>query len=409
MKEAGSRMGFFSSHSQRLACGALCGLAAVVLQGCTSFDPLDNRAETLNLSLSSYMNTASLLNLARASLGEPLVFANVTTVQAHNSATGNLGLPSITLGPILPTAVRNYVFGSNSTTFSGSSDFSISLPDDPNSTAALLAPATPALLAFLLRQGYDRAQVFYLLVDSIRIVDRTRVTSYFNDPNDTQRFVAFGGQLATLLRNGLTAQIAASAVPASRSFPPSRFCFDPQLPPPFFAQNLSPSVNSTCDNNAGWVQAKSEAGDAPGEKPANSKPQSRSGEPAQRSGAARAADASGTPPQSSYEIEDTQGRRVAISLRSALAIHNYLGAFIARHNDIINVAEPRLGGTGGFIQITEGATDCFVNVVYSGRRFCIPKTAFYTKNTLSILRQIINLNTTPNASAPMTTVVRVTP
>src|SRR5690348_3067412 len=115
-------------------------LVSLSLLGCTSFDPLDNRAENFNLSATDYSNNAILLNVIRASLLEPLTFVTITSVDGTGSASGNLGLPTISFGPHLSTSPRAFSFGPNSATRSNSNTFHVSVVNDPASFTALLAP-----------------------------------------------------------------------------------------------------------------------------------------------------------------------------------------------------------------------------------------------------------------------------
>jgi hypothetical protein len=126
------------------------GLSAIAIfagltAGCAEIEGnIGSRADNFNRTVADYSNEATLLNLVRAGNSEPLTFVGITGTTGHNTLTGNMGLPTLTVGPEAPVGalnpVRNYSFGPNTLSGSQSSDFTLSVTADPGTYAALLTP-----------------------------------------------------------------------------------------------------------------------------------------------------------------------------------------------------------------------------------------------------------------------------
>lgn len=370
--------------------------------GCTTYQPIDQTAETINRDTTDYYSLAVLLNIIRARWAEPLGFVSVSGITTSDSYSAMLGLPSITFGPNLPTTPRQFVFGPNSVSRGGNNNVTFGVIDDPASYVALLAPVNPAIIGFLINQGYDRVQLFYLLVDRLRVVDKNgKAIYYINNPEHDDEFGPFGGKLADLLVSGLTSQVDATAVPNTHPLPASKLCFDPALPKPVYYSNLDVSAHYriTCDN-ADWMEAPpppAASADGAGQTPAAAKPKPT--EPAAAKSKLTAA----------YSFVDTQGNKVEVYLRSAYGVYQYLGQLLRANGglgtDIDNLLDPT-GRTGGLLTITSGTSDCFVQTDYRDKHYCIPNSAIYTKRTFTLLHQLVALNATPT-NVPTTTIVHV--
>jgi hypothetical protein len=244
--------------------GALAAAVAGLFGSCAEIDNIESRTETINRGVADYYNESILLNILRASKSEPLAFVSVSSVTGHNTVTGNIGFPTITVGPHTPVIspaqvpARNYSFGPNTASRSVANDWTASVVDDAASYAGLLAPVNPAIIGFFLNQGYSRELLFFLFVDRIKIADiRSKTTDpvteekyyrvfeeYENKPVGADAFVdeeqkhasfqninfeCFQAYLAMMIREGFTAQVDVDALPAARSIPANRFCADPTL------------------------------------------------------------------------------------------------------------------------------------------------------------------------------------
>jgi hypothetical protein len=61
------------------------------------------------------------------------------------------------------------------------------------------------------------------------------------------------------------------------------------------------------------------------------------------------------------------------------------------------------------IVVDDPSTECFTKVVYSDKRFCVPRKSKNTKMALSLLHELANLYTRPtNTQQPNSGTVRVT-
>ena len=391
------------------------------MQSCTTFDPLDQTGETVNRNATDYANDATLLNVVRAKLSEPLAFITITSLSGTQSAMGSLGFAGITFGPHLSTQPRNFLFGPNSVTRSNSNTFNISVVDDPGSFAALLAPVNPAILAFFINQGYSRSLLFFLFVDQIREMEvdskgkETGIAlhTYVNkpvgrNPPPDSTFPQFINFMANLLNEGLTAQIDVTQLPTGKSLPPSRLCIDRFAPRPAFGQTFAVAPppagkNPALCENAPWLQTQAAStGGSGGDLASN---------PAKPPKAA----AISAPPKApsmhlvAYPVVDQESRHYQLFMRSTYSAYNYIGTLLSENTDIDNLQVPDESGYGGIINIKINKPgDCFAQVSYRNIDYCVANNATNTKNLFSLLHQLQQLQTAP-ANVPTTLTVTAIP
>jgi hypothetical protein len=161
----------------------VCGASLLILTGCNVLGTIQERAEALNTTAADYASAAILYNVVRASKAEPLNFVSLSAFTGHQTASIGIGLPNIIIGADRTTAQNLFIFGPNSISGSESNDFNVGVIDDPASYAALLKPADPATLGFILSQSYDPALVLFLFVSYIQIVNTDGSSMvYENDP-----------------------------------------------------------------------------------------------------------------------------------------------------------------------------------------------------------------------------------
>lgn len=171
----------------------VCLLIALVVSGCAVIDPVDSRYDTVSRSLAKARNEAIFLNLIRASHNYPLDFVTISNVTPQMSNTTSFALPSFLLGPklngALPTTIdRDVVFGnttaSNST--SVSTNFSVSTQETQSFYQGFLKPIDLEVADYFIRQDYSRELLFWLFVDSVEVdvPGRQPIGSSFNPPND---------------------------------------------------------------------------------------------------------------------------------------------------------------------------------------------------------------------------------
>jgi hypothetical protein len=211
---------------------------------------IEERAETVNLAAATYVSSAILYNVLRASEAEPLNFVSFTGVTGHETSSAAIGLPTIIIGPGRTPEQHLFLFGPNTVSASSSNDFNISVVDDPASQAALLTPVDPATMGFFINQGYNPDHVFFLFISKIVDLDKSGkvIRAYENEPygyiqpEDHCRTVNdfgfncnwnpdFYSRLKILLKYRLSVEVDPRFVPAQGASGNARFCFDPNVPP----------------------------------------------------------------------------------------------------------------------------------------------------------------------------------
>ena len=418
------------------AARAMCALACSgLLSGCATFRPEEGRIGEINKSASDYTEQSVLLNVVRSEKYEPLSFIVVTGLDGTNSLTGSLGFAGFTLGPHPAASPRDFLLGPNAVSRTGSNTFHVSVVDDPPSFVALLSPLTPATLAFFANEGYPRELLFFLLVDHIRVTEPARGSKaklYRNDPSDPAAFQDFIGVMATLLNDGLTAEIDVAGVPAGRALPKSALCFDPSLPPPPFtgASSAGAGLAASCET-ARWVEGAASGAAA------------ASGPPTMTLGMVAAPDGSlwtplpggtvirhlvpGKPPEDfalppkkkdpatapliAFPLVDAEGTIYEVSFRSVYGVYAYLGALRrgggGRPTDISNLLKLDGDGKGGILDITAARGACFTAVDYEGGHYCVPERADNTKRLFNLLHQLQQISTAPSNAPTTLTVTNV--
>jgi hypothetical protein len=446
-------------------CAALCAAS------CTTFTPLDQTGESINRNATSYANNATLLNVVRASLSEPITFITITGLDGTDQAGSSLGLPGITVGPKLPATPRNYfTFGPNSVTRANQNTFHISVVDDPASFTALLTPLNPAMIGFFIRQGYPRELLFFLFIDELREIDDhgNVVAQWTNDPshNTDTGFGGFIGQMATLLKDGLTAEIDVSNIPTGRAVPLSRLCSDLSLSAPVFAGKPTADhigvpatlpVDTCASNETDWIQTQGGGAVTAG---GSTSPASAPGAGATFTaghdgslwvslggqnkvarvtyapdGKLQLSDVVSLPPAPKsprngpyvaytfqHKTMDQTTKAITTTtyqffMRSTYGVYNYVGALLHHQTGITNLLEADESGYGGISHILKseeaahpGALGCFAEVTYRSIRYCVQNASNRTKQVFTLLHELQELNTAPaNAPTTLTTVSTPSP
>ena len=86
---------------------AAIGLSGL-LSGCLALGDIDRRATTFDQGVGSFQNRAVLLNLARASLKEPMYFVSIGATQAQGTEDLRASVPSFGEGPNLTATTRAF-------------------------------------------------------------------------------------------------------------------------------------------------------------------------------------------------------------------------------------------------------------------------------------------------------------
>ncbi len=168
-------------------------LIALAMTGCAVIDPVDSRYDTISRSIAKARNEAIFLNLIRASHNYPLDFVTIANVTPGMTNTTSFALPSFLVGPrlngALPTTIdRDVVFGntsaSNST--SVSTNFSVSTQETQSFYEGFLKPIDLVVADYFIRQNYSRELLFWLFVDSVEVdlPGHAPIGSRFDPPRD---------------------------------------------------------------------------------------------------------------------------------------------------------------------------------------------------------------------------------
>ncbi len=360
----------------------------ILVGGCAALDHVDDRVLTANRTSATASSETILLNIVRASRFEPLNFTSLTGLTGHD--TGSIGLPTITWPPhLLPT------YGTTNGTgqLTISNDFNVSVLDDPNSYAALLAPVNPAIIGLLIKQGYPRELLFFLLIDHIKILSDGKEfkDAYFNDPLSNDDFSRFNLVLENLVVSGLTVESDNESMPSTKVVPSYLLCFDKNLPIPNRDNSRLVQYWPKCDAydpNEKWRDA-------------------RSSDPTQT----RKINGKDVlpPARPYYEVffPGKNGDRIRISTRSVFGIYEYLGKIVRRGGEPFKVKYSDYPDSY-FFSVSSDVTDCFTSISDMDRVYCVPNSANNTKRVFAIIRQLIGILTAPS-NQPSTQTVRTTP
>jgi hypothetical protein len=398
---------------RRSRCSAAMPAAgAIFLSACSMVGSIEERAETVNLAAATYVSSAILYNVLRASEAEPLNFVSFTGVTGHEGSSAGIGLPTIIVGPGRTLEQHLFLFGPNTVSASASNDFNISVVDDPASQAALLTPVDPATMGFFINQGYNPDHVFFLFMSKIIDVDKSgKVIGAYNNepygymqPDDHCRTVNdfgfnchwnsdFYDKLRLLLKYRFSVEVDPRFVPAQAGSGIARFCFSPNVPPGIDSAALAVSsinaIRDTC-------------------RPALLAPEGKIMPPDEAKGS-----------KSTFSFPDPVHADVEVHVytRSVYGAYRFLGELLKLYerrtlsewpkNDPLFSPEPEHQGTR-MLNLTHDRLGCWAKVDYEDEPWCVPAAAQATKRTFQIMQQLFRLFASPS-NQPVTQTVRTIP
>jgi hypothetical protein len=422
-------------------------IVALAMSGCAVVDPVDTRYDTVSRSLAKARNESIFLNLIRASHNYPLDFVTISNVTPAMSNTTSFALPSFLLGPrlngALPTTIdRDVVFGnttaSNSTLVS--TNFSVSTQETQNFYQGFLKPIDLEVADYFIRQNYPRELLFWLFVDSIEIdlPNRAPIGSRFDPPRDygcnqstvDPKLRCFSDFVHLAVGFGLTVEektVQASGGSSNSQSAPSdkspgggtsskaqttssaELCFDPVLA----RHAITEMQNSGLD----FRKVEAKFTDL-----APFQPTPRCG------GSWQSSQPSSKTPQPDYFPFKVGAIGFKIRPRSAYGVFKFLGQLIReqqRRNDPSNDEvsaflppgrdgeqdQPKLltvGKDQNFIEVVRGVPSgsCFVHTWFDDGDYCISDKAETTKTIVSLLAQLIAIQTSAS-DLSITPLVRI--
>jgi hypothetical protein len=195
-----------------------------LLSGCLALGDVDHRATSFDEGVGSFQNRAILLNLARASLKEPMYFISVGSTNGVGTSDFRVSVPSFGEGPNLSATTHAFTFSPGGSTFldnQTSTNTQMNVFSTHDFYLGLMAPLTLSEIDLLLRQGYPRELVFYLTIAKAKITpldanfkpDPAKPPYYlYNDPNGgVTNYEEFSGHIELAMEAGLTTDSAVEA------------------------------------------------------------------------------------------------------------------------------------------------------------------------------------------------------
>lgn len=428
----------------------LVGLSPAILAGCAIVDNVGVHTDTLNESIADYNAYSILLNIVRASESEPLNFVAVTQASPNTSLQGTAGAPSVTFAPYKFTG---YGFSGSSIQGTMSDALTVQPVDDPQSWQALLTPIDVGTIGFFIKQGYQPELLLWLFVDRIRICGDSDCKKYevlVNDPDDGTSFQKFYGLLPALVQSGFTIEIERGR-PKGGTVPSSKICFDrsaalfadeakSRLPPASWRTVSRPLRRNELpkpDNcSKSWLPGKQgDSGNgSDSSKGGTSIPQpiyvylnylSPNKVPTTKSKDSTSAWFD-LPPDLPYPaangawkilwrdklVSKSTKVKIQFSTRSAYGVYLFLGRLLHWQREDERHLPIRLEYTGDDSAILDivnnHLSNCYTQLVYNSAQYCVPREAYNTKRTFTILHQLVGLNIAFTAT-PATLNVRTIP
>jgi len=437
-----------------LVAGAFC---AGLLSACAAVDPVDNRYDNVSRSWAKARNESIFLNLIRASYDDPLSFTTVSNVTPSMTNVSGLSLPSFSIGPAncLPTLAVQTVSNAagaitgNTTTrtstctygtgLSGSptgfgntsasdnltisSNFSVSTQETTAFYTGFLKPIDLLTLSYFIRQGYPAELLFWLFADSFQLEapnsPQTAIGYHYAPPDsygcprEDPYHRCFREWVWIALLAGLTVEektIVTKFQSKWDSTTIARFCFSHD------AQRQA--ENDMGPAFAAYIKRKYMHFSASPSPPCGG----RWGDPKDQ-------EALITDPQPDKFKFTVAGATFRVTPRSAYGVFEFLGNQMRMQRDDIGPTPERafywpppvgeadettvppvlktITGRPPLITVVPaGQGDCFVHTWYLKTDFCVPEDATTTKRIVSLLAQLIAIQTQAS-DLSITPVVRV--
>jgi hypothetical protein len=399
----------------------LVALLATALSGCIAFGSIDKRVQSINRGVANAQNTALLMNVVRASLSEPLYFTSTSAVHGAGTEEFDFSLPSVSFGPGLVDAQRNYTIGAtNSLNSNTSTSFDVDVLGSKDFYAGMLTPLEADDVNLLFSQGYSREMVLYLVVDRLKVTDVSALAPgaddshaptavYFNDPTNPT-FAIFKTFVDQAMLHGLTTEM----------IPP------PEAPPPAADQSKAGGGAVFTGGTLNIVVSQAEKKDDAGPKARLCYDWALATETAKRDftaesprcGALSAEQAKAVVRGGSSVLPVKIGDRryeIVVYTRSIFGVFKYLGGLVAHDREsavrLHHYSELTSEETndGQLLDIGRRGGDCFAQVNYRGGEYCVPNHGSEnTKTIFNVLNALLALKTSPG-DLPATQTVRITP
>jgi hypothetical protein len=407
---------------------------SLALGGCVSSGSLANRGTSIDEGVGKMANRGILLNLARASKGEPLYFVSIGNVQAQGTTDFRLGAPAFTEGASLPLAARQIVQSGTSTFLDNTinTNFQLGVFNTQTFYEGMLQPLGLNDIDLLLHQGFSREMVFYLVIEKAEVTPCPLSASpdpciLYNDPANPS-YVLFQGAIQAAMEHGLVTEVpqnldsyVAPTDPATDQGATGAQQQAKQAAEQVLAQSAGSDVGK-----AGKIDFIL--------RPPPAEPKAQlCFERALSTAAAKTEfdqlKAAGKPPfycgsghkrgsaPLTVRLFDGKDYQIVVTTRSIYGIFNYLGAVMNDPADkqpmLMDYKVPsETTPTGPLLTVNETgvfATGCFTSVVYGGKGYCVPEDgAQTTKQVFNVLSALVALKQSPG-DLPVAQTVLVAP
>ena len=415
-------------------------LAAIslLLSACVSAGSLASRGTSIDTGVGQMANRGILMNLARASRGEPLYFVSIGNIQAQGTTDLRLGAPAFTEGASLPLAARQVaahqiVSGGTSTFLDNTinTNFQMGVFNTQTFYEGMLQPLGLNDIDLLLHQGFSREMVFYLVIEKAKITPcpltvGTDPCIVYNDPSNPS-YAMFQGAIEAAMEHGLITEVPQSSESLVAPTNPN-------------ADQGAAGANAEAHAAASQVAAQSSgtmgrAGNidfvlrTPTEEPkaqlcferalstpaakkefdeltADKKPPFYCGAGHKR----------GSAPLT-VRLFDKKDYQILVTTRSIYGIFNYLGAVMntppAKAPVLVDYHIPsETTPVGPLLTVTEGnvlGAGCFTSVNYGGKSYCVAQEgAQTTKQVFNVLSALVALKQSPG-DLPVSQTVLIAP
>jgi hypothetical protein len=398
--------------------------SCVALSGCLSFGAFGNRGTALNEGVGDWQNRGILLNLVRASRGEPLYFLSLNNAVASGTTDFKFGYPLFTLGPHLTLAQKQYTLGGGGTNAldnSTNTQFQVNVYSNQAFYQGIMQPLSLGEVNLLLNQGFPRELVFYLVIDKAKLTDKSGHSFFvYNDPSNPQ-YKLFVQAIQAAMVHGLTTEMPNAAL---MSAPPT-------APGPSAALDASSAGQDAAMGGGGGGGGSSATTAAPGITVVHQPPpepdlcfeQALATDDAKKEFAQLTAE--GKPPNFCGQPHDRAHRQLTVRLlgqdyavevftRSVSSIFRYLGAALA-HPDrapvLVDYGVPsEVTPSGPILNVqSEGGFTgfgCFSHVFYANRAWCVAEDGpQVTRDLFNALTMLVALKQQPGDLPSSSTVV----
>jgi hypothetical protein len=395
--------------------------ACLALSGCLTFGRIEVRGTTINEGIGAMQNRAILLNLARASQGEPLYFLSITQVQAQGALDLKVSAPGFNEGRGQTAISKLFAFNSAGSTFmdnSTNTNMQVGVYNTQAFYSGMLQPLGLDEVDLLLHQGFPRELVFYLVIDKVKLttVSTGKSQIIYNDPT-SPTYGTFKLAVQSAMDHGLTTEV---------SQPDDKGALDAAPPAPDIAKVTTPpgGADKGPPPHAELCFESALATDAAMDEFADL---TKEGKGPNFCGSKTHG------PQSLTVRLFGQDTEVEVTTRSVYSMFTYLGnvmnvagagaprpALVDYGNDYKtkdpNAQPPEQTPVGPLMNVTAGGgpygtlgIDCFAAVGYAGRSYCVPqKDSQVTKDIFNVLSVLVALKQSPG-DLPATQSVLIAP